>query len=250
MRTRKSNGRLTTFLAVWLLLLALAAPAFGQRGFGRGGSFGGGFGRSSSPSFGRSSGSSGGFGRSSGSFGGRSGSYGRSYGGFGGGTATRPSSPGFGSSRPSTGSGAYRAPGSGSFGRSGQFGGTGRINSTSINPNNRSYSYGGQTYTQPIGTYSYGGRYVPGFGTGMLAGYSLGILSSPWTHYVPFHPGFYVSRPYYDPVSGAYYGGGFSFTRFIFGLVLLGAIFWFVRRLFRGGGGGGGGRNIRFTTYR
>ena len=85
-----------------------------------------------------------------------------------------------------------------------------------------------------------GGGYYPAYGYGgFWSGYSLGVMTSPWTHWVPFYPGFYVNPPYYQ--DGAYYAGGFSFTRFIFGILLIIFIFWLIGRMFRGG---------RRVTYR
>jgi len=105
----------------------------------------------------------------------------------------------------------------------------------------------------------YGGSQVPAFGYGFLGGYSLGMLSSPWTHWMPFHPAFYVDPPSY--YGGAYYAGGFSMFRFILGIVIIWLVVRAVRRfLFRnrtGGGpddgnagGFGGGRKIRYTVYK
>ena len=141
----------------------------------------------------------------------------------------------------------FRQPGSGSFGRSGQFGGSGRINSTSIN---------GRTYTAPPGYSGYdmgrptviyqNGSSIPAFAGGFLGGYSVGMLSNPWTHWIPFHPGFYVNPPVY--YNGAYYGGGFSFTRFLLGIIIIFVVIWFLGRLLRGGGGGRG-RNIKYTQF-
>ena len=37
--------------------------------------------------------------------------------------------------------------------------------------------------------------------------------------YTPFHPSFYYSPPIYE--NGGYYPGGFSFLKFLLGLVLI-----------------------------
>ena len=221
--------RILSLLFAFVLVLATVGEAFGQRSFGRSGGFGGGRSSFGGGSFGRSSG---GFGRSSGGF----------FGGGGG--FSRPSTPSY--SRPSSPTFSGPRTGSGSFGRSGGFGNSGRINSSSANP---SRNYGG--YGGGYGSYGnrttivYGGSpYSYYGGGGFWSGYSMGVLTSPWTHWMPWHPGFYVNPPYYQ--NGAYYDGGFSFTRLILGLVIIGFIIWFVLRLF----GGGGNKNIRYTNYR
>ncbi len=213
-------------VAVLTLLLAVGeSTIFAQRG-GGGRSFGGGsFGGS------RSFGGSFGGGRSSGSFGGGGGSFGggRSYGSsggtYGGGS--------FGGSR------SYSGSSGGSFGggRTGSFGSAGISRSTSLrggayNPSSRTYAYGGTSY--PV----YGGGY------GFWGGYSLGYGYSPW-HWMPFHPAFYVSPPYYD--NGVIYPGGFSFIRFFLGLFLMLFFLWMISRLFFGGFGRG--KRVRYTTY-
>ncbi len=223
--------RLTTLLAVFVVVLGLFAPeAFGQRGFGRSGGFGGG-------GFGRSSG---GFGRSGGfssprSYSGSSGSFNRSRSSsstFGGGSFNRSSSSTFGRSGPTSSSSG--------FGRSGSFGSTGRINSTSINRP--------PIYRDSVPTYTgygyYGGSRVPAYGYGFFSGYSLGMLSNPWLHYAPWHPAFYYGRPmYYD---GAYHAGEFSFFRLIFGIAIIVFVVWLIAKILRLIGGGG----IKYTTYR
>ena len=216
--------RLLSVLFAFALVFALVADGFAQRSFGRSGgfgggrsSFGGGFGRSSS-SFGRSGG---------GVFGGG----GRSY---GGGTFSRPSRSPFSSPNYSGSRGS-----AGSFGRGGGFGSSGRVNSTSANP---SRGYGGYTRSNP---YVYGGRPYYSSG-GFWSGYALGSLASPWSYYVPFHPGFYTYRPYYDSYGG-YHEGGFSFGRLILGLIILGFMAWLVVRLLSGGSGG---RRYKYTNYR
>jgi hypothetical protein len=82
-----------------------------------------------------------------------------------------------------------------------------------------------------------------GYG-GFWSGYSLGLLSTPWYGYMPFHPAFYVDPPYYDNQTGAYYAGGFSFTKFIFGIFLIILIIWVISRIF------GGGKRVKYTVYR
>ena len=122
------------------------------------------------------------------------------------------------------------------------FGNSGRVNSSSANP---SRNYGGYTRTNP---YYSGGRPYYSNG-GFWSGYAMGSLTSPWSYYVPFHPGFYTYRPYYDG-SGVYHEGGFSFGRFVVGMLILGAIGWLLFRLFSGGMGGGGGKRYKYTNYR
>jgi hypothetical protein len=105
--------------------------------------------------------------------------------------------------------------------------------------NGVSYSSAGRIYS--------GGRYYPAYGGGFWGGYSLGLMSSPWYyHWMPFYPSFYVSPPYYD--NGVYYAGGFSWTRFLFGIVIIIFILWLIGRLLFGGGGGGG--RVKYTIYR
>lgn len=212
--------RLLPLFLVLILVLAMVAPAFGQRSFGRSGGFGGGsFGRSSS-GFGRSSFGGGSFGRSS-----SGGSFGRSYGGG----FSRPSSPSFSGPRSS-----------GSFGRGGTFGNSGRVRSSTANPSRG--GYGGTYNSGGRTTIIYGGQ--PYYsGGGFWSGYALGTLSSPWTHWVPFHPGFYTYAPYYDSY-GAYHEGGFSFGRVLLGILVIVLIFWFISRLF-----GGGGKRYKYTNY-
>jgi hypothetical protein len=221
--------RILSLLFALVLMVATVGEAFGQRSFGRSGGFGGG----------RSTFGGGGFGRSSGG-----GSFGRSSGGFfGGGSSggfSRPSSPSY--SRPSSPTFSGPRTGSGSFGRSGGFGNSGRINSSSANPS-RNYGGGYGNYGGNRTTVIYGG--MPYYSSGgFWSGYAMGTLMNPWTHYVPFHPGFYTSAPYYS--GGVYHEGGFSFTRLILGILIIGGIIWLLARLF----GGGGGKNIRYTNYR
>lgn len=75
----------------------------------------------------------------------------------------------------------------------------------------------------------------------MLGGYSLAVLTHPQYHWMPWHPSFYMNPPVY--YNGAYYSGGFSFTRFIFGIVLIGFAVWLISKLFSK-------RKVRYTTYR
>ena len=204
------QGGLVAMLSLLLVFGDTASMA--QRRGGGGGSFGGGrsFGGGGSFGGGRSSGGS--FGSGGGSFGGSRGSTS---------TGGSSSSGSFGGSRSSTGSS------SGSFGggRSGGFGSAGISRSTSLSGG--SYNRGGNTFV-------YGGSSYPvyGYGGGFWGGYSLGYGYSPW-HWMPFHPAFYVSPPYYD--NGMIYPGGFSFIRFFFGVFLLIFGVWFLSRLFFGG---------------
>ena len=206
--------RTLALLFAFVLAMAFATEGFAQRSFGRGGGFGGG---RSSGGFSRSGGGS--FGGGGGSFGGSSRTY------------SRPSSPGFTSG------------GSGSFGRSGSFGNSGRVNSSSMNPNRG--GYGGSYSRGPGNTYVYGGNTYLG-GGGFMAGYSMGVLTSPWTHYVPFHPGFYVNAPYYS--NGHHYAGGFSFTRLLLGILIIVGVVWLISKLLQGGSGSGG--RYKYTNYR
>ncbi|RYG21376.1 hypothetical protein EON82_18945 [bacterium] len=220
-----------SLLFALVLMVAMVGEAFGQRSFGRSGGFGGGrstFGGGGS--FGRSS-SSGSFGRSSGGFFG---------GGRSSGTFSRPSTPSY--SRPSTPSFSGPRSSTGSFGRSGTFGNSGRVNSSSANPS-RNYGGGYGNYGGNRTTIMYGG--MPYYsGGGFWSGYAVGTLMNPWTHWVPFHPGFYTTRPYYT--GGVYHEGGFSFGRLILGIIIIAGIVWLLARLF----GGGGSKNIRYTNYR
>ncbi len=201
-----------TVLAVSVLVLGGLTSAMAQRrgSFGGGGGFrGGGF-------------SGGGFSRGFSSSGG-SGSFGSRSGGFGSRSTTVPS-----------GSGSFTRSGSGSFSRSGSFGNSGRINSTSI-----STPRGNFISRSPV--YYGGGRYYGYYG----GGYGDYWYHPAWYYWMPFHPAFYYNAPYYS--DGAYYPGGFSFTRFIVGILIIVFIFWLISRMFRGGGGGGG---IKYTMYR
>jgi hypothetical protein len=216
MKSRNFLRRLTAIFVTVILVLALVTPALAQRrggGFGRSGGFGGGFSRP----------------RSGGSFG---------SGGFGSRTAPRYSPP------PSSG-GFQRAPGSSSFGRSGAFGNSGRTRATSINGRRVTPppAYGNLGYDRQTTVYRNGSA-VPAFAAGLIGGYSLGVLTNPWTHYMPFHPGFYVNPPVY--YNGAYYGGGFSFTRLLLGILIIGGVIWLFSRFIRGGGGR---RRIKYTNF-
>ncbi len=195
---------------------------------------------------------------------GRGGGGGGSFGRSGGFSSSRPSS-GSSFSRPPTGSSSFGRPSnpstsasgswSSSFGRSGSFGGSKtytnmqsggsnsalnnrvpprvntspppRVGGTSYNTYN-SYSYGSYGYGRPV----YGGGW---------SDYSFGWSRPSWYFYTPFHPAFYYGPPVYT--SGAYYPGGFSFFRFLFGLILIGGVIWVIVKvvsLFRGSGNQGG----------
>lgn len=212
MKNNKSTvmRRVATVCAALFMgaLLTLPLEGIAQR---RGGSFGGGgrsFGGGGSRSFG-GGGSS--FGRSSSG----SSSFGRSSSGtFGSGSVGRSSS-------------------GGSFGRSGSFGSSGGISRSS-------------SYTRGSSTYAYGGRSYPiyggGAGLGFMAGYSLGYWSSPaWYYYTPFHPAFYVGRPYV--ADGMVHPGGFNWLNFFIGLAFFIFLIWLVARLFSGN------RGPRYVSY-
>ncbi|HWD39830.1 MAG TPA: hypothetical protein VG944_13355 [Fimbriimonas sp.] len=182
-----------------------------------------------------------------GSFGG-----GRSFGGgmrsFSGGGSSFRSGPGSFS-----GSGAYNnnnsrrynsgstrsfgQPGGGSsFNRSGSFGNSGRINSTSIAGAPSAYRGVSPVYQS---RYYYGGGYYPSYYYG---GYGDYWFHPAWYYWLPFHPAFYYSPPYM--YNGAYYPGGFSFTRLILGILVIMFVLWLLSRIF------GGGRGVRYTNYR
>lgn len=73
-------------------------------------------------------------------------------------------------------------------------------------------------------------------------GYGMGYWSHPsWYYWTPFHPAFYYSPGYY--MGGQYYPEQFSFTRFLFGVILIFFIIWLILRIF------GGGKRIRYTQY-
>lgn len=77
-----------------------------------------------------------------------------------------------------------------------------------------------------------------------MSGYSLGMLTSPWTHWMPFHPAFYYNPPVY--YGGAYYPGEFSFFRLFLGIAAIIFVIWLIAKIFRGFGGGKG---VRYTNY-
>jgi hypothetical protein len=213
-----SKNTFLTLIAGLLMVSLFACPALGQRR----GSFGGG------RSFGGGGRSFGGFSRSSGG-----GSFGGGRSSFGGGGSIFG-----GSSRPNPGAGFGRSSsGSSSFSRSGHFGASGRINSSSVNA---PPSYRGVPYTTRS-TYFYGGRSYPYYGYG---GYGDYWFHPSWYYWLPFHPAFYYGAPY--EYQGAYYPGGFSFTRLIIGILVIVFIFWLLGKLF----GGGGGRGVKYTSYR
>ncbi len=107
-----------------------------------------------------------------------------------------------------------------------------RVNTNTVPPR----TSGGTTFNS-YNSYSYGSY---GYGRPMYSGgfsdYSFYWSRPSWYYYTPFHPAFYYSPPIYT--GGAYYGGGFSFFRFLMGLVLIGVVIggviW-VFSLFRGG---------------
>lgn len=229
--TSKAIKRYARLFLAFALALLIAVPweaGYAQRrGGGGGGSFGGGRSFGGGGSFGGSRSSGGSFG-GSGSFGGGSRSSG-STGSFGGSRSFGGS--GAGSTRSSGSFGGSSSSG-GSFGRSGSFGSSGIGRSTSV-------------YNRSAGTYSYGGRSYPvyGGGAGFWTGYSLGYWSSPaWYYYTPFHPAFYVGRPYVGP-DGYVYGGGFNWLNFLIGIAFFVFLIWLVVRLF------GGGKRVRYTSY-
>lgn len=220
-------------LATAMLLMIIATPAAFARGsFGRGGGFGGG-----------------GFGHSFG--GGSFRSPSRSYSGGGGHSFfgglfghSRPSAPT--APRPSfTTPPRAEPPSPGSFGRAGTSGSPtsshfapsaatgGSFNRTGA-AGRRAFSSVGE-HPQPaaptnIGTpfspglahpYYYRGRPAPAYFSGGFTDYSYGYLGHPYYGWLPWSPVFYYNRPYY--ANGGYVSGGFSFIRFLIGIV-----FWIV----------------------
>jgi hypothetical protein len=231
---------LLAFLLIFQTNMALAQRgrgSFGGGSFGGGRSVGGGgsFGRSGSFGGGGFFGGSGSRPSGGGSFGsGRSSSG--SFGGSGGGSfgsQSRSSSGSFGGGSGSFGSGRSYGSG-GSFGRSGSFGGSGSLSGGSYSRSTNTYVYQGRSY--PVAPY-YGGM------GGFWAGYSLGWWSSPsWYWWTPFHPAFYVNRPYVGP-NGMVYPGGFSWTHFFIGIIFFLFILWLIGKLFFRN------RGVRYTTY-
>ena len=146
---------------------------------------------------------------------------------------------------------SYSAPtsSSGSFGRSGSFGNSGRVNSTSLNPS-RGYSgrpYGGTSYR------SYGNRPSTTAVRAVLrraaaSGRAMRSAPSRLESVVRLHP--VLPRPStYSPSrstrTACTTAGGFSFTRFILGIVVIGFIVWLVLVRLLGGGEQGGGKRYR-----
>ncbi len=148
----------------------------------------------------------GGGGHGGGSFGGGGRSFGGGGGSFGGGGGS------FG--------GGGRSYG-GSFGRSGGFGSSRGLGGSS----SRVSSF--QTRT-PVSTrsVSYGGQYGTARYYGGFSDYSYGWVHPAWYMYTPFYPSFYYSPPIYE--NGSYYPGGFSFLKFLLGVVLILAIVYLV----------------------
>jgi hypothetical protein len=191
----------------------------------RGGSFGGG-----GHSFG-------GGGRSFGGGGGRSFGGGGSFGGGSFGSSSSRGSFGGGSSSPRT----QNSTGLGSFGRSGSFGSANHVNSTSLGGANGRGGYN-SSYGNWGGYSSYGGYgYYPSYG--YFGGYSYGWFHPAWYYYTPFYPAFYMDAPYLGS-DNMYHPGGFSFFKFILGIVLIAFIIWLLVKLF------GGGKRIKYTSYR
>lgn len=165
--------------------------------------------------------------RGRGSFGGG----GRSFGGGGG------RSFGGGSPRTFSGGGASAPRTGGSFNRSGNFGGP--------TSNTRSQSVGGSpfrssappvqrsnpTYIQHNTYINYGGYGGPVRMYGGWSDYSYSWVHPAWYFWTPFHPAFYYSPPVY--VNGYYEPGGFSFFRLLFGLILIGGVFWVIVKIVR-----------------
>ena len=204
------NGvSLVLLVAITLLMMPLDMAGAQRRGGGGGGSFG----RSGGSGFGRSGGSS--------SFGGRSGG-----------------SSSFGGS--SSSSNSFNRSNGGSFGRSGSYGSNGISRSTSANRGG-SYAAGGNRYYA-------GGHYYPTYQHGgFWAGYSLGYWSSPsWYYYTPFHPAFYISRPYIGP-DGMAYGGGLNFLNMFLGFVTLIVVMFVIFGLMKMMSGRN--RGVRYNSY-
>lgn len=241
---------MTAFAAIVLMALLVASPAAFARGsFGRGGGFGHSFGgggsfRSPSRSY-----SSGGGGHSF-------------FGGLFGHSrpvapppAVRPSfTPAPQAAPPSAGSfGRTGSPGSaassrfapsagsgGSFGRSGV---AGKRGFTSVGehpqpaPPPAAPANIGTPYSPGLShTYYYRGQPAPAYFSGGFTDYSYGYLRHPYYGWLPWSPVFYYNRPYY--ANGGYVSGGFSFVRFLIGIVfwiVVAAIVVNLVKMFRGG---------------
>ena len=81
---------------------------------------------------------------------------------------------------------------------------------------------------------------------GYGGGYGAYWYHPSWYYWTPFHPAFYYGAPYYvdDGNGGGYYqAGGFSFFRLLISLVIFGAIFLLIGRLFFGR------KRVNYTSY-
>lgn len=166
---------------------------------------------------------------------------GRSFGGSRG--FSRPSSrPSFGGTRKSTQSlrstprtnrGLSSQPGGFSGPRT-SFGGT-RLSSGS----NYTAKYGVPRKSEPMqyrDANGYNHNYVVhnygGYGSGLMTGYLLGHTS--WMWYMPFHPAFYYSQPYYvnnpDGTQGVY-PPTFSWGKFFFTILIVGGVVFIIYRI-------------------
>lgn len=235
--------RLLAAFAILVLLLTAAPSAFARGSFGGGGRSFGGFGG------GRSFGGGRGFG---GGFGGPRPSFT---------PAPRPSftpppRPAFAPAPVSTAPRPSFAPAPAAGTAQGSFGKGGNVGSRSTNPFSASAGGGGsfgragtagsRTFTSigshpnaapppPVGQsfgrsyapaynhpYYYGGRPANVYFTGGYADYSFGYYRHPYLGWYPWSPVFYYNPPIYG--GNGYVSGGFSFARFLLGLVFWGVV--------------------------
>ncbi len=144
--------------------------------------------------------------------------------GKGGGVGSRASNP-FSAS----------AGGAGSFGKAGTAGGR-TFSSIGSHPNAAPPPVGGQSFGRPYAPaynhpYYYGGRPANVYFTGGYADYSFGYYRHPYLGWYPWSPVFYYNPPIYG--GGGYVSGGFSFVRFLVGLVFWGVVIALVVALAR-----------------
>lgn len=182
-----------------------------------------------------------------GSFGGRS--------SFGGGRSSSSGRSSFGGSRSSSGGSNYSTRSgsspSSSFGgarNSGTFGSSAKASSMPSSFHNARQLSSAQEYTGRYGvprkTFAAGStpgipsNYVVhdygGYGNGLMMGYMLG--HSSWMWYMPFHPAFYYSQPYYmENPDGTVevYPPTFSMGKLIFTLLIFGAIVYIIYVIIR-----------------
>lgn len=118
--------------------------------------------------------------------------------------------------------------GGGSFGRTGAAGSR-TFTSIGSHPNAvpppapASSQYFGHPYAPAfVHPYSYGGRPANVYFTGGYSDYSFGYYRHPYLGWYPWSPVFYYNPPLYT--GGGYVSGGFSFVRFLVGIVFWGVV--------------------------